>query len=102
MWTDVVEPLAHRLAVAGEDLGTGWQTGRAAVGTAERAIGSDVLADAFKAIYETDRDLIRSIADQTPGEVEKDGEVGVECVRMYTGAEDFARDTLARVIIDEA
>lgn len=100
MWTDVVEPLAHRLAAAGQDLETAWRTGRAAIDAGETAIGADWLADNFKAIYEQDRDIVKAIADQAPGEVRGDGELGGECVRLYTTAEDQARAGLADVIRD--
>ena len=66
------------------------------------AVGSDPLAAAFKAIYEADRDIVKAIADQAPREVQGDGELGVECAQRYASAEDFARDALARAIIEGA
>ncbi|MEV6490592.1 hypothetical protein AB0M20_18465 [Actinoplanes sp. NPDC051633] len=102
MWTDVVEPIAHRLTATGEDLGGRWQGGRTEILNGEAQIGDDILGGAFGTVYNGDSAQIKAIADQMPGDISGDGALAVECIGLYTGADARAHDGLADIIGDGA
>jgi hypothetical protein len=102
MLTEVVEPVAHRLAGAGADLDERWRAGRGEIEAGEAAIGNDPMAAAFRALYDNDSRLVRQIADETPGAMRGDGELGGECVTIYSDAEANATAGLRDVIAEGA
>jgi hypothetical protein len=100
MRTDVVEPVAHRLAAAGRELRDGWEAGRGEIENGEAAIGGDRMAAAFRNLYIRDSETIRAIASETPGRILGDGEMGGECVKIYSNAETNATAGLTDVIAE--
>lgn len=102
MYTDVVEPVAHRLTAAGEDLDGHWRAGRGEIEASEAAIGNDPMAAAFRALYDGDSALVRGVADETPPAMRGDGQLGGECVTIYLGAEDNATAGLRDIIVEGA
>jgi dihydroxyacetone kinase len=96
MDTAAVSELMGRLADAGRDLESGWQSRLGAI-TGGEEFGGDAIADAIRGAYRPAGDALRELAARLPQAVMSDADVGTQSAADYLAAEERATAALSAV-----
>lgn len=95
-----VEPIMRTLSDNGRQLGTAWRASQTTITGNEPAIGSDLLGQAFRGIYQAGSTAAQEAAAVIPESIMADAEVGNQCCADYIAADQRSchafRSTRAR------
>lgn len=97
MDTDAVGELMGRLADAGRELETGWQSVLGAIAGGEQ-FGGDAIADAIRGAYHPARDALHETAGKLPQAMMSDADVGAQSAADYRAVEERATAVLRAVL----
>jgi hypothetical protein len=83
MDTPATEALVQRLSATGDELGTAWQAAKPSISGWDQGVGNDVLAAAFRSIFQADNEAVRTRAEEIPAALRTAGEAGITGVKEY-------------------